>query len=392
MPAPVDDTQPRDVFLVANNVEELGGVQRVAHNLASLLHARGHRVHLVGIDHAPVPYDYGQRSFPVTVLNDTKEPPAPRAGRLRGRLDRRVARAAEAKRQHRAAAVDRLSTLLGTAPGGIVIVLQVWAMHWIAAADTSGHKVVGMSHESYGASRSSARYKRILRFYRDVDLFLLLTENDARRFERDGFNNVAVMHNPISFFPEEPSDLSAKVVIAAGRYSPEKGYGQLIDAFSRVVPDHPDWTLKIFGHGPLHDELCAQVDRLKLEAHVAVPGLARDIERELVNSSIFALSSIHEGLPMALAEAMGCGLAAVAYDCAPGVREIMTPPTAQAESSDGIVVPPRDIAAFAAGLRRLIEDVDLRRELGMRARENVRRFAPDAIGEQWEQVFALLDR
>jgi glycosyltransferase involved in cell wall biosynthesis len=388
----MDDVQPRDVFLVANNVEELGGVQRVAHNLADILHARGHRVQLVGVDHAPVPYDYGQRPYAVTVLNETKEPRAVRAGGLRRRLDPRVARAAAEKNQHRAAAVAKLSALLREAPEGFVIVLQVWAMHWVSAADTSRHKVVGMSHESYGASTNSARYKRILRFYRDLDLFLLLTESDARRFERDGFNNVAVMHNPISFYPDEPSDLSAKVVIAAGRYSPEKGYGQLIDAFAQVVPDHPDWTLKIFGHGPLRDELGAQVERLGLAANVAVPGLARDIERELVTSSIFALSSIHEGLPMALAEAMGCGLAAAAYDCAPGVREILTVRTSDGERTDGIVVPPRDVPALAEAIRRLIEDEDLRRTLGARARDNVRRFAPDAIGQQWEQVFALLDR
>ena len=388
----VDDGRARNVFLVANNVEELGGLQRVAHNLAAILHARGHRVQVVGIDHAPVAYDYGSVPYPVTVLNDTKEPKAVRAGRLRTRFDPRIARAADRKKEHRAAAVGRLSTLLRAAPDGIVIVLQVWAMQWVAAADTSRHHVVGMSHESYGASRSSPRYKRILRYYRDVDLFLLLTESDARRFERDGFNNVGVMHNPISFYPERPSDLDGKVVVAAGRYAPEKGYAQLIEAFARVSPDHPDWMLKIFGHGPLEGELRALAARRGVAEHVAVPGLAKDIECELLNSSIFALSSVHEGLPMALAEAMGCSLACVAYDCAPGVREIMTLRTGATERTDGIVVPPRDVDALAGGLRRLVEDPALRRELGARARENVARFAPEAIGAQWEEIFALLER
>ena len=51
--------RPRDVFLVANNVEELGGVQRVTHNLATMLHERGHRVTVVGIQHAVEVHDYG---------------------------------------------------------------------------------------------------------------------------------------------------------------------------------------------------------------------------------------------------------------------------------------------------------------------------------------------
>ena len=52
---------PRDVFLVANNVEELGGVQRVTHNLATMLHEAGHRVRVIGNQHATVVHDYGPR-------------------------------------------------------------------------------------------------------------------------------------------------------------------------------------------------------------------------------------------------------------------------------------------------------------------------------------------
>ena len=58
---------------------------------------------------------------------------------------------------------------------------------------------------------------------------------------------------------------------------------------------------------------------------------------------MFALSSIHEGLPMALAEGMACGLACVAFDCAPGVREIVT------DGVDGIVVPPGTSTPWPTG-------------------------------------------
>jgi glycosyltransferase involved in cell wall biosynthesis len=119
---------------------------------------------------------------------------------------------------------------------------------------------------------------------------------------------------------------------------------------------------------------------------VLLPGLADDIEAELVQASVFALSSIHEGLPMALAEGMACGLACVAFDCAPGVREIVT------DGVDGIVLPPRNVEALADGLARLMGDEELRRAYGRAARESVRRFAPDAVVAQWEAVFALVDR
>lgn len=364
----------RDVFLVANTIDELGGVQRVTHNLATMLHERGHQVTVVGIQHAPLRHDYGERPYRSLVLNETPEPKAT------GRRSRRAY-----ARSHRAA-VDRLSSVFGEAERGIVVVMQIWSMNWVADADTSHLHVIGMSHESFDATLGSTRWERVSRHYRDVDLLLLLTSRDATRFELEGFNNVGVMHNSLSFYPEQTSDLTAPVVVAAGRYAPEKGYDRLIEAFSRVADDHPDWVLRILGHGPLQGQLEKQVERLGLRGRVQLPGLAKDIEAELRGASLFALSSIHEGLPMALAEAMACGLPSVAFDCAPGVREIVT------DGVDGIVVPPRDVAALAEGLGRLMGDPDLRRRYGAAARENVRKFAPDAVLRQWEDVFALVER
>jgi glycosyltransferase involved in cell wall biosynthesis len=383
----VTTERPRDVFLVANNIDELGGVQRVTHNLATMLHERGHRVTAVGMQHAAVPHDYGARPYRWLVVNDTPEPPAPPpAESLLEQVDPRRRAAARRHEEAHRAAVDRLSGVLAEVDEGIVVVMQVWSMNWVAEADTSHLHVIGMSHESFDATLNSTRWQRVSKYYRELDLMLVLTERDAARFELEGFNNVGVMHNSLSFYPDETSDLSAEVVVAAGRYASEKGYDRLIDAFARVAPAHPGWVLRIFGHGPLQRQLEKQVERLGLADRVVLPGLAADIEAELRAASVFALSSIHEGLPMAVAEAMACGVPCVAFDCAPGVREIVT------DGVDGIVVPPRNVDALAAGLGRLMGDEDLRRRYGAAARTSVRRFAPDAVLAQWEDAFALVER
>ena len=379
-------TQPRNVFLVANNVDELGGVQRVTHNLATMLHGAGHRVTVVGINRFEPAHDYGRRAYRWFVLNETPEPPAPVVTGLMERFDPRVRAAQRRHEEAHRAAVDRLSALFAEVDDGIVVVMQIFSMNWVAEADTAHLRVVGMSHESFDATLNSSRWERVNKHYRDLDLMLLLTERDAERFELEGFNNVGVMHNSLSFYPERTSDTSAPVVVAAGRYASEKGYDRLIDAFARVAPDHPEWVLKIFGHGPLEKQLRKQVERLGLQDRVLLPGLAGDIEAELRAASVFALSSIHEGLPMAVAEAMACGVPCVAFDCAPGVREIVT------DGVDGIVVPPRNVDALAAGLDRLMGDPDLRRRYGAAARESVRKFAPDAVLAQWEETFALVER
>ncbi len=377
---------PRDVFLVANNIEELGGVQRVTHNLATLLHERGHRVTVVGIQHALEPHDYGDRPYRWLTLNEEKEPALPGATGVKARLDPRVRAAQERHHRARQAAVDRLSALFAEADDGVVVCMQVWSMNWVGPADTDHLHVIGMSHESFDATLGSTRWERVQQWYRDVDLLLLLTEHDAARFELEGFNNVGVMHNSLSYYPETASDLTAPVVVAAGRLAPEKGYDRLVDAFARVADRHPEWQLRIYGTGPLRPALAKQVERSGLSGRVELPGLADDIEQALLASSVFALSSIHEGLPMALAEGMACGLACVAFDCAPGVREMVT------DGVDGLVVPPRNVAALAEGLDRLMGDEALRRSFGTAARASITRFAPDQVLAQWEAVFALVDR
>src|SRR5262245_47187914 len=64
----------RNIFIVANNFEELGGVQRVAHTLATHFTARGNRVVVVGINHADEPHDYGSRDYDTVVLSEDREP------------------------------------------------------------------------------------------------------------------------------------------------------------------------------------------------------------------------------------------------------------------------------------------------------------------------------
>jgi glycosyltransferase involved in cell wall biosynthesis len=378
--------RPRDVFLVANNIEELGGAQRVTHNLASMLHEAGHRVTVVGINHHPEPHDYGHRPYRWLTLNEEAEPAAPTVTGLGARLDPRVRAAARAHERARQDAVDRLSALFATVDEGVVVCMQIWSMNWVGPADTDHLHVIGMSHESFDATLGSSRWERVQRWYRDVDLLLLLTEHDAHRFELEGFNNVGVMHNSLSYYPDTASDLSSDVVVAAGRLAPEKGYDRLVEAFARVAGKHPGWVLRIYGTGPLRGRLEKQVESLGLTDRVELPGLADDIEKALLGSSVFALSSIHEGLPMALAEGMACGLACVAFDCAPGVREMIT------DGVDGIVVPPRNVEALADGLERLMSDEALRRSYGAAARESITRFAPDQVLAQWEAVFDLVER
>ena len=111
-----------------------------------------------------------------------------------------------------------------------------------------------------------------------------------------------------------------------------------------------------------------------------------DVEGALNEASIFALPSRVEGFPMSVMEAMAYGLPTVAFDCAPGVRELIT------DESDGLLVQPGNTTEFAEALARLMSDEGLRAKLGRQARTSVRRFSADVVMDRWERMFDLVDR
>ncbi|MEV8588568.1 glycosyltransferase [Streptomyces sp. NPDC051180] len=383
-------TVARDVFLVSNSVDELGGITSWSHQVARLFAERGHTVHVVGV----VPAPEGRRAdlgddlpYTTTTLYDVHPPSLKALRGLKGKLDLAERRRRAARESGMAEQAAKLTRMFRAArPGAVVIVTQVWAMEWVALADTSGLRVVGMSHESFQTCRASSRFQRVKKYYKDVDRMLALTREDADLWIRQRFDNVASMPNPLPFFPEEPSRRTAKQVVSIGRLHEEKGVDMLLDAWSEVAPRHPDWTLRVYGSGEEEQALKRQAEELGLSGSVEWMGRTNDVPGVLRESSLFALSSRGEGFPLALMEAMATAVPCVAFDVAPGVREIIT------DGENGMVVAPGNTTEFARRLDELISDKELRDRMGERARVDIQRYSTDEIMNRWENLFTLLNR
>ncbi|MCX5132825.1 glycosyltransferase [Streptomyces sp. NPDC002131] len=381
------DHPQRDIFFVSNSVDELGGVTSWSHQMARLFTERGHRVHVIGITDPDVPQELGELPYPTTTLYDVRPPRVRSASGLRGRIDvvehrRRAERAAGMREQ-----ADRLTGLLrGARPGGVVIVTQVWAMEWVELADTDGLTVIGMSHESFAYSRSTSRFRRVLKHYEDVDRMLALTREDADLWIRQGLNNASFMPNPLPFMPEVPSPRTENVVVSIGRLHDQKGIDMLLDAWSETAPLHPDWRLRIYGSGEDEEILKKQCTALGLDDSVDWMGRTNDVPGALRGGSVFVLSSRGEGFPLAVMEAMAAGVPCAAFDCAPGVHEIIR------DGEDGLLATLGNTGELARRLDTLMSDKALRDVMGEAARVNVQRFTTDAVVRGWEELFAFLER
>ncbi|MFJ1562930.1 glycosyltransferase [Streptomyces erythrochromogenes] len=380
----------RDIFIVSNSVDEIGGVTTWSHQMARQFTDRGHRVHIVGI--APVAEEIRQKlpqdlPYGTTTLYEAHPPAARRLRGIKGRLNAPERRRQAARRAQMRAKADRLSELLrGARPGGVVIVTQVWAMEWVALADTKGLSVVGMSHESFEASQKSTRGERVRRHYREVDRLLVLTAEDADLWIRSGMENVGSMPNPIPFMPDTPAPRTGKVVASVGRLAFEKGVDLLLDAWADAAPHHPDWVLRIYGAGVEEEALRAHCTALGLDDCVEWMGSTDDVLGALREASVFAQASRAEGFPITLLEAMAAGVAPAAFDCAPGVREIVE------HGEDGLLARLGNTMELAGHLHALMSDRELRDRLGDNAFRSVKRYSSAEITDRWEELFSFLER
>ncbi len=186
-----------------------------------------------------------------------------------------------------------------------------------------------------------------------------------------------------------PAD--AGIVVWHGRVVMHgKGLDVLLDAWRgvRAAARGRDLRLLLVGSGVDAGLLRARLDGDGYESVQWIPEYVVDhaaMLRYLSAADVYAFPSRHEGLPVALIEAMACGLPVVAADV-PGAADIL----AGGEAHGGILVPVGDAERLAAALERVLSDSGLAAQLGRRARQRVEEsFSPDAVGRQLAGFLAL---
>ncbi len=157
---------------------------------------------------------------------------------------------------------------------------------------------------------------------------------------------------------------SPVVLGTLGRLVQAKDYPTLIQAAKLLRDEGFVFRLEIIGDGPERAKLLAEIDRYQLKGVVELPGFSTDLEGCLDRFDIYVCSSILEGQPVALLEAMSVGLPIVATNVG-GI------PATISDGHDGLIVPPRDPRAMMVALARMIRDDPLRRRLGAGARQRL---------------------
>jgi glycosyltransferase involved in cell wall biosynthesis len=167
----------------------------------------------------------------------------------------------------------------------------------------------------------------------------------------------------LGFFPDSAG--VKRVVVGAGRFSPEKGFGVLVEAAADICRDDPHAGLALFGEGTLRPDLERRIAKHGLTGRVVLPGFRSDLDQLIGAADVVVLPSYTEGLPNVALEASAAGVPVVA-------TAVGGTPEAVADRVSGFLVPPGDPAALANKVAALLRDPGLRAAFGAAGRERMR--------------------
>jgi len=171
------------------------------------------------------------------------------------------------------------------------------------------------------------------------------------------------------------------LLLGVGRLCEQKNFGDLVAAAAHLREAGVPFRAVVAGDGPLRGDLEADIAQGGLQDTVTLLGAVDDVTPLLQAADMLVMPSLWEGLPLALLEAMACGLPVVGY-AIDGLSDVVE------DGRHGLLVPKGDTAALAAACRRLVEDPELRERLGRSGRELVeQRFGFDRTIEQLLELY-----
>ena len=347
----------------------LGGAECVAARMANHWAARGRDVAVALFEGEDAPRHYPLTPSITLDCLDIYDTPPSLAGRLAA-LVRRHLRIRRCLRRH--------------APDVVVCITDSANIRVLLAARGLGLPVVCTEHTDPTVHDIGPRWRLLRRLtYRRCNTLVVLS--DTARDYCAAFmdpERIRVFPNPMDFPAPPHPEARQPVVIYVGRLVEEKGVDALVRAFARSAPE--DWRLRLVGDGPLRSAVEALADELGVAGRVECTGRVADPYPLLAQAGVFVLPSRYEGLPNALVEAMGMGLACIATATS-GARQVLR------HEDNGLLVPVGDESALADALARLTTDADLRRRLGDSAL-NIRHHAgTDSVMARWDTLLESLE-
>ena len=334
-----------------------GGIERLAAQLSSFWLRRGHRVDLYcrmwGGDKPVYPLDSNVRIFPCFDEHD-----------LPG-------------------SIARLRSLLAESlPDIFVPVLSEYLFAPVVdAALGLGFPIAVSEHnDPWVISEKWWNPQERIECFAKVDGIHLLFDQYRASLPEAFAPRIRVIANGIrtDLPPPLPRPKPGPRIIGVARFAAQKRVDRLIKGFASIAARYPDWSLVLFGDGPLRADVESLVKTSGFADRIHLAGEIDQIEAEYAASDIFVSPSEFEGFPIVLLEAKRAGLPLVGYRACNGVNALIH------HEIDGLLVEGDSAENLGEAIARLIDDAGLRERLGAHAKADIGGYAIDAVAAQWE--------
>ena len=226
-----------------------------------------------------------------------------------------------------------------------------------------------------------SRRKYLNTIDKKADVIVALTKDDARNWKNA--KRIEIIPNFSTMPISKLSDCESKRVIAVGRLEWQKGFDRLIDIWTIVSKNHPDWQLDIFGEGSLELELKKDIKDAKL-SNISIHPYTNNISKEYATSSICVLTSRYEGFSLVILEALRHGVPCITFDCPYGPKDLVD------HEKCGYVIDNGNIDLFAEKLCYLINNHEIRKKFSEAAVNKGHSYQVDTIMNQWKLLFESL--
>lgn len=208
---------------------------------------------------------------------------------------------------------------------------------------------------------------------------LVVVNKEIEKIYKDEIGEKAIcISNFIDELSKETTSLKEKNIISVGRLSKEKGFLDLIDIMKVLVEKDPEIKLTLIGDGPESDKIKEKIKEYKLESNIKLTGFLneREVNHEMLNSSLYVMTSYTESFGLVLVEAMNCGLPIVAFDTASGARELLNDGT-------GILIKNRNKEEMANKIIELLNSKKIIKEYSEKSLSKVKNYIAKSIKPEW---------
>lgn len=201
-------------------------------------------------------------------------------------------------------------------------------------------------------------------------------------------NEAPVIYNPVDVkkFEVRRKGRTQEIVFTnVGRLTEEKNHSMLLEAFQSARRECKNIRLQIVGEGELEHKLKQKAQMLGIDTDVAFMGNRKDIPEILANSDVFILSSVYEGLPLAILEAMAAGLPIISTDVG-GISDVIR------DNENGLLIRELSVEELTRAILLLANDPDLRNVMGAKSRTLVRKYDVGLFAENYYRQYIDLSR